>query len=207
MAADAAEGSGGFSQGGADSTISCVATHPPFWTSEYGARGVLFHDGSPGRLLSALVSQLAESHPWMSSGKELEWHPIPVPLLSSSSSSSDTPPVARSWAAAISAGLVSARRSAQKAVLDMLREGELEAHPVASVAPTVRTAGLRRVVLRLSAACAEPAIGTANPQFRRTRHVFSATRCIQVQVEAPAGASSLARWEESCDVVWSGPLL
>lgn len=190
-----ADGSFSFSSdpfaGSDSSSLWCVETHPPYWTSLYGARGVLHHDGSPARLLWGLVSRLTEEHPWDSDeggrGEAGVWRAISAP-----------PPV--------QAGATVGRwfASAWDGARHWLSQKGDRGRNIAA------TAGVRRVVLRIDATCRPAGSGPDGneAELRRERHVFSAMRCIQARrvAAAPKGGAPTQRWEESCRVVWSGSL-
>lgn len=186
----------------------CVEAHPPFWTSTYGARGVLFHDGSPARLVSALFARLGDEHPWDdgaggAEGAAAQWRPIlaPAPLQPGVG-------VGR-W---LMATLYSA---AGGRLWGTTPERPNGGHVTSSAGAPHGKAPPRRVVLRLSASCAadqppraDQAVSAATAaHLRRARHIFTASRCVQVLRGAPAADASTSGWEEACADVWSGPLL
>ena len=199
----------------------CLEAHPPFWTSTYGARGVLFHDGSPGRVLASLVSRLGDAHPWEEGpgsggggdddAAECDWHAIapPPPMPGGVGQGTGRWLMATLYSAGQWAGGGGAPPSAGGSTGSSKGRG------------TSGYSRQRRVTLRISAACdsrgPDPDDAAKTPpttaalaaaQRRRARHSFSALRCV-LRPAVPASSAPVttsAPWEEACRVVWNGQL-
>jgi len=147
------------------SSLWCVETHPPYWTSLSGARGVLHHDGSPARLLWGLASAPHEEHPWDSGEERGEAGVWRASLCASARAG---------WG---DGGALVRLCVGWRAALALTERGQREGY-----AP--RAAGVRRVVLRIDrqrvGPRAQDLTGT-RPSCIVRRHVFSAMRCIQAE--------------------------